>query len=72
MMEMRMMELASAISPAVNAFLDDPKSIEIVAAPPAPVSFAEIGAVSMAASDDSAATTSALWSLLGISVVANR
>jgi len=72
MMQFQMGELAGTITPAVNAFLDDPKSIEITAAPPAPVTFARISEVSMATPSDSAATTNAIWSLLGIKVNANQ
>lgn len=72
MMQFQMGELAGTITPAVNAYLDDPKSIEITATPPAPVTFAKISEVSMATPSDSAATTNALWSLLGITVNANK
>ena len=36
MMQSNTPELATEISAAVNAYLDDPQSIEIAAAPPAP------------------------------------
>ncbi len=72
MMQVQMVELASAITPAVNAFLDKPGSIEIVAKPDRPVTFEQIGAVSVATPNDSAATANALWSLLGVKVVANQ
>ena len=35
LMQMQLPDLAAAISPAINAYLDDPRSIEIKAAPPA-------------------------------------
>ncbi|MCX7305289.1 MAG: hypothetical protein NTV73_13295 [Hyphomicrobiales bacterium] len=72
MMQFQMGELAGTITPAVNAFLDNPKSIEITATPPAPVTFAKISEVSMATPGDSAATTNAIWSLLEIKVNANQ
>jgi hypothetical protein len=40
-------ELSTQISNAVNAYLDDPKSIEVSAEPAAPVPFAQIAAASM-------------------------
>ena len=40
-------ELSSQISTAVNAFLDDPKNIEVSAEPATPVPFAQIAAASM-------------------------
>lgn len=70
--QMQMAELAGAIVPAISAYLDDPKSLEIVAAPPSPVTFSEISAASMATPADSAATANALWSLLGVTVNANK
>lgn len=70
--QMQMAELAGTIVPAVSAYLDDPKSLEIVAAPVAPVTFSEISATSMATPSDSAATANALWSLLGVTVTANK
>ncbi len=72
LMQAQMADLAGEITPAINAYLDNPNSIEIIATPPKPVSFAEIGAVSMANPQDSAATAKALWSLLGIQVKANQ
>ena len=70
--QMQMAELAGAIVPAISAYLDDPKSLEIVAAPPAPVTFSQIQQASMATPGDSAATTNAVWSLLGVTVNANQ
>jgi hypothetical protein len=70
--QMQMVELASAIVPAVSAYLDDPKSLEIVASPAAPVTFSQIQDTSMATPGDSAATANALWSLLGVTVTANK
>jgi hypothetical protein len=70
--QMQMAQLAGAIVPAVSAYLDDPKSLEIVASPPAPVTFSEIHDASMATPSDSAATANALWSLLGVTVTANK
>lgn len=72
MMQFQMGELAGTITPAVNAYLDNPGSIEITATPAAPVTFAKISEVSMATPGDSAATTNAIWSLLGITVNANK
>lgn len=70
--QMQMAQLANAIVPAVSAYLDSPKSIEIVASPPTPVTFAQIQETSMATPADSAATANALWSLLGVTVTANK
>ncbi|MBX3582473.1 MAG: hypothetical protein KF810_11290 [Rhizobiaceae bacterium] len=72
LMQAEMADLAGEITPAINAYLDNPNSIEIVARPSTPVSFAEIGAASMATPSDSIATTKALWSLLGIQLKANQ
>ncbi|MEP9389220.1 hypothetical protein [Mesorhizobium sp. KR9-304] len=72
MMQFQMGELAGAISPAINAFLDDPRNVEIVLAPPSPVTFGRISEVSTATPGDSAATTNALWTLLGVKVDANQ
>lgn len=72
LMQAQMADLAGEITPAINAYLDNPNSIEIVARPSKPVSFAEIGAASMATPSDSIATTKALWSLLGIQLKANQ
>lgn len=72
LMQAQMADLAGDITPAINAYLDNPNSIEIIATPPKPVSFAEISAVSMASPDNSAASAKALWSLLGIQVKANQ
>jgi hypothetical protein len=57
-------ELSAEITAAVTKFLDDPKSIEIDAAPTAPVPFALFGAGAMATPLD-------LPKTLGVSVTAN-
>jgi hypothetical protein len=57
-------ELSAEITAAVTTFLDDPKSIEIDAAPTAPVPFALIAAGAMATPLD-------LPKTLGVSVTAN-
>ena len=72
LMQLQLPDLAAAISPAVNAFLDDPRSIEIRAAPPAPVPFTLIGGAAMANANDPGATAKALWSMLGVTVTANQ
>ena len=72
LMQMQMPELAAAISPAVNTFLDDPRSIEIKAAPPAPVPFTLLGGAAMANPNDPGAAAKALWSMLGVTVTANQ
>jgi hypothetical protein len=58
-------ELSAEITAAVTRFLDDPQSIEIVAAPPAPVPFALIAAGAMSTPLD-------LPKTLGVSVIANE
>lgn len=71
LMQMQLPDLATAIAPAVNTFLDDPKSIEIKAAPPSPAPFALIGAAAMA-NPDLGATAKAIWNMLGVTVTANQ
>jgi hypothetical protein len=58
-------ELSSQITAAVTAFLDEPKSIEIAAVPPAPVPFAQIAAAGMSAPME-------LPKTLGVTVQANE
>ena len=58
-------ELSSAITAAVTKFLDDPKSLEITAAPAAPVPFAQIMAAGMANPLD-------LTKTLSVTVTANE
>lgn len=72
LMQMQLPELATAIAPAVNTFLDDPKSIEIKAAPPSPVPFTLIGGAAMANPNDPGATAKAIWNMLGVTVTANQ
>jgi hypothetical protein len=72
LMQMQMPELAAAISPAINAYLDDPKSIQIMAAPAAPVPFTLLGGAAMANPDNPGATAKAIWSMLGVTVTANQ
>jgi hypothetical protein len=72
LMQLQLPDLAAAISPAINAYLDDPKSIEIKAAPPAPVPFTLIGGAAMANPNDPGATAKAMWSMLGVTVTANQ
>jgi hypothetical protein len=72
LMQMQLPDLATAIAPAINTFLDDPKSIEIKAAPPQPVPFTLIGGAAMANPNDPGATTKAIWDMLGVTVTANQ
>ena len=72
LMQLQLPDLAAAISPAVNAYLDDPRSIEIKAAPPAPVPFTMLGGATMANPNDPGATAKAIWSMLGVTVTANQ
>jgi hypothetical protein len=72
LMQVQLADLAAAISPAINAYLDDPRSIEIKATPPQPVPFALIGGAAMANPNDPGATAKALWSMLGVTVTANQ
>ena len=72
LMQLQLPDLAAAISPAINAYLDDPRSIEIKAAPPAPVPFTLIGGAAMANPNDPGATAKAIWSMLGVTVTANQ
>jgi hypothetical protein len=58
-------ELSAEITTAVSKYLDDPQSIEVVAAPPAPVPFALIAAGAMSTPLD-------LPKTLGVSVIANE
>ena len=57
-------ELTAQVTAAVNAFLDDPQSFEVAAAPPAPVPFALIMAGAMSNPLD-------LTKTLGVTVTAN-
>jgi hypothetical protein len=72
LMQMQLPDLAAAIAPAVNAYLDDPRSIEIKATPPAPVPFTMLGGAAMANPNDPGAATKAIWSMLGVTVTANQ
>ncbi|MFU0503787.1 hypothetical protein [Pseudaminobacter sp. NGMCC 1.201702] len=58
-------ELSGQITAAVNAFLDDPQSIQVTAAPTSPVPFAMIAAGAMAAPLE-------LPKTLGVTVTANE
>ncbi len=58
-------EFATQVTEAVGAFLDDPRSLEIVAAPPAPVPFAQLMAGAMGNPAD-------LTGTLGVKVIANQ
>lgn len=58
-------ELATQISAAVNAFMDDPQNLEIKAAPAAPVPFAQLMAAGMGNPLD-------LTKTLNVSVTANQ
>ncbi len=57
-------DLTAKITQAVSAFLDDPQSLRITAAPPAPVPFALIAAGAMSAPKE-------LTKTLGVTVTAN-
>jgi len=72
LMQMQLPDLATAIAPAINTFLDDPKSIEIKAAPPQPVPFTLIGGAAMANPNNPGATAKAIWNMLGVTVTANQ
>jgi hypothetical protein len=72
LMQIQLADLVGAISPAVNTYLDDPRSIEIKATPPQPVPFAMIGAAAMATPNDPGATAKAIWNMLGVTVTANQ
>ena len=72
LMQLQLPDLAAAISPAINAYLDDPRSIEIKAAPPAPVPFTMLGGAAMANPNDPGAAAKAIWSMLGVTVTANQ
>ena len=71
-MELNAPELAAEISTAVSAYLDNPQSIEIAAAPPAPVPFAMIAATASADPEDIGKLTNAVWKILGVKVTANQ
>ncbi len=58
-------EFVTMLSNAANAYLDNPKNIEIKTAPPAPVPFAQIMATGMA-------QPQALIKTLGVQVIANQ
>lgn len=62
--QLNMPDFTASVSQAVNAFLDDPKNIEIKAAPAAGVPFAQIMATAMS-------TPQALIQQLGVTVTAN-
>lgn len=72
LMQLQMPELAAALSPAINTYLDDPKSIQITAAPAAPVPFTLLGGAAMANPNDPGAAAKAIWSMLGVTVTANQ
>lgn len=72
LMQMQLPDLAAALAPAINTYLDDPRSIEIKATPPAPVPFMLIGGAAMANPNDPSATAKAIWSMLGVTVTANQ
>ncbi|HEY6633119.1 MAG TPA: hypothetical protein VIZ90_16845, partial [Rhizobiaceae bacterium] len=72
LMQMQLPELATAIAPAINTFLDDPKSIEIKAAPAQPVPFTLIAGAAMANPNHPGATAKAIWNMLGVTVTANQ
>jgi hypothetical protein len=72
LMQLQLPELAAAISPAINAYLDDPRSIEIKATPPNPVPFTLIGGAAMANANDPGASAKAIWNMLGVTVTANQ
>ena len=57
-------ELSSVVTAAVTKYLDDPKSLQISAVPPAPVPFAQIAATGMTNPID-------LTKTLGITVKSN-
>ncbi len=57
-------DLTAKITQAVSTFLDDPQSLRITAAPPAPVPFALIAAGAMSAPKE-------LTKTLGVTVTAN-
>ncbi len=58
-------ELSKQVTEAVGSFLDEPKSLEIRAAPPSPLPFAVVAAGAMAAPKD-------LPKTLGVTVTANQ
>jgi hypothetical protein len=72
LMQVQLTDLAAAISPAINAYLDAPGSIEIKAAPPQPVPFTMLGGAAMANPNDPGAAAKAIWSMLGVTVTANQ
>jgi hypothetical protein len=65
MMQLQDAEFATSVTTAVSAFLDNPKSIEIKAAPAQAVSFAVLAATGMS-------TPAALIKQLNVSVTANK
>ena len=72
MMALNNPDATAQVSNAVNTYLDNPKSIEIAAEPPAPVPFAMIMATAMSNPNDVATTANALWKMLGLTVRANQ
>lgn len=72
MMTLNSPDLTAEVSSAVNTYLDDPKSIEVVAEPDAPVPFAMIMATAMSNPNDVSVTANALWKMLGLKVRANQ
>ncbi|MEW9808729.1 hypothetical protein ABUE31_22290 [Mesorhizobium sp. ZMM04-5] len=70
--QMEMPDLVAALVPAINTYLDKPESIEITAAPPAPVPFTMLGGAAMAGGGNPAASAKALWTMLGVTVTANQ
>jgi hypothetical protein len=72
LMQIQLHDMAAAISPAINAFLDEPGSIEIKAAPPQPLPFTLLGGAAMANPNDPGAAAKAIWSMLGVTVTANQ
>lgn len=72
LMQMQLPDLAAAVAPAISAYLDDPRSIEIRAAPPSPVPFTLIGGAAMANPNDPGAAAKAIWTMLGVTVTANQ
>ncbi len=65
-------DLTAEVSSAVNTYLDNPKSLEIVAEPSEPVPFAMIMATAMSNPNDVPTTANALWKMLGLKVKANE
>ncbi|MBS9720083.1 hypothetical protein JYU29_05200 [Tianweitania sp. BSSL-BM11] len=67
--QLNMPDFAQSVSNAVNSFLDDPKSIQIMAKPAQPLPFAQLAATGMMARGPDA--PKAIINQLGISVSAN-